>query len=450
MRGDSQRSESDVAKVRADRQFPAGWSTPIVTAMLALTSVMLLFVTVNPWSSTLGLFAGGTDLDIYRDGARRAVANLPLYTEPVMHGLLYTYTPFSTLMFVPFGLLPGGIDKHIWMGFNVALLAAIVGLCWKMLGYRINSRVAAVSALLAIACVFLEPVRTTLHFGQINLVLLALVLWDASRSEGSRLKGIGIGIAAGIKLTPAYFVVYYLALRQWRAAAVATITIIASVAVSWAVLPKDSVQYWTETFFDSTRIAEEAHVANQSLRGTLTRLLGESTPTWLWLLVAGIIVAASMWVVVRLHHHGEVLLAVTLAGFTAAVVSPFTWSHHWVWFVPLVVWMVHRALTTAWWWLGVVALFAITGAWSYQFPGRLVVGFYLFPATWVPWDVIVNLYLWVYLVILVGAALIAIRSTPVRSQSLTLTQAVQSSAVAEAVQSSAVAEAVQSPAVERL
>ena len=192
-----------------------------VLVLWAIASVVLVFTTVRPWMPTIGIFAGGADLDVYRDGARHVMEDLPLYTEPVIHGLLYTYTPFSTLMFIPFGLLPGGIDKYIWMGANVLLLVAIVALCWRMLGYRITPYLVGVSALLAVACTFLEPVRTTLFYGQINLVLMALVLWDVSRGENSKLKGVGVGIAAGIKLTPAYFVLYYLVLRQWRAAAVA-------------------------------------------------------------------------------------------------------------------------------------------------------------------------------------------------------------------------------------
>ncbi len=405
---DPRASDSDVTE-KQGRRFPAGWRTIVVIAVITAAATVLVFTTVDPWTPLVGLFRGGADLDVYRDGARHVMAGLPLYTEPVIHGLLYTYTPFSTLMFIPFGLLPGGIDKYLWMGVNVVLLAVIVALCLRMLGYCLTGRVLAVSALLACSFVFLEPVRTTLFYGQINLVVMALVLWDASRDERSRLKGIGVGIAAGIKLTPTYFVLYYLALRQWRAAAVATVTIAATIGVSWAVLPRDSWQYWTETFFDSTRIADEGHAANQSLRGALTRIIGEPTPGWLWLLLAAIIIAVSLWVVARLHRGGETLLAVTIAGFTASVVSPFSWSHHWVWFVPLAVYLAHRALTNAWWWLGVLALFGVAGSWAYQFPGRLVVGLYLFPPTWIPWDVLVNLYVLAYAAILAGAAAIARR-----------------------------------------
>ncbi len=101
------------------------------------------------------------------------------------------------------------------------------------------------------------------------------MLWDASRGDASRLKGIGVGVAAGIKLTPAYFVLYYLVLRKWRAAVVAVGTGAATVAVSWLILPDDSLQYWTETFFESTRIAEDSHPSNQSIRGVIAHLGGD-------------------------------------------------------------------------------------------------------------------------------------------------------------------------------
>lgn len=395
--------------------MPRRTETLTILALWAVASVVLLFTTVRPWMPKIGLLAGGADLDVYRDGARHVMEDLPLYTEPVIHGLLYTYTPFSTLMFLPFGLLPGGYDKYLWMAANVALLIAIVALCWRMLGYRITPYVVSASALLAASCTFLEPVRTTLFYGQINLVLLALILWDASRGERSRLKGVGVGIAAGIKLTPAYFVLYYLVLRQWRAAAVAVGSIVATIGVSWLVLPNDSRQYWTETFFESTRIAEDTHPSNQSIRGAIAHLTGKPAPVALWLILVICAVAVSMWIVVRLHRRGETLLAVTVAGLSAAAVSPFSWSHHWVWFVPLLVYVVHRTLTDRRWWIAAVVVYAAAGAWPYQWEAdNVVVGLFLFPPWWTLADVLMNVYLLVYLAVLVGAAVIAFRGEPDR------------------------------------
>ncbi|QKT13072.1 glycosyltransferase 87 family protein [Rhodococcus sp. W8901] len=384
-----------------------------VLVLWAIASVVLVFTTVRPWMPTIGIFAGGADLDVYRDGARHVMEDLPLYTEPVIHGLLYTYTPFSTLMFIPFGLLPGGIDKYIWMGANLVLLVAIVALCWRMLGYRITPYLVGVSALLAVACTFLEPVRTTLFYGQINLVLMALVLWDVSRGENSKLKGVGVGIAAGIKLTPAYFVLYYLVLRQWRAAAVAVGTIAATIGASWLVLPNDSWQYWTKTFFESTRIAQDEHPSNQSIRGVIAHLTGKPAPTVLWVVLAAIVVVVSMWIVLRLHRGGEHLLAVTVAGLSAAAVSPFSWSHHWVWFVPLLVYIVHRALTNWWWWLAALVIAVATGAWPYRWDEYVVVvGLFLFPPWWTVADVLMNIYILLYVGVLIGAGIVAARCTP--------------------------------------
>lgn len=382
----------------------------VVLALWAAVSTVLLFTTVRPWMPEIGLFAGGADLDVYRDGARHVMEDLPLYTQPVIHGLLYTYTPFSTLVFLPFGLLPGGHDKYIWMAANLALLVGIVVLCRKILGERISAPVVGTSALLAVACTFLEPVRTTLFYGQINLVLMALVLWDVSRGERSRLRGIGVGIAAGIKLTPAYFVLYFLASRQWRAAVVAVGTFVATVVVSWLVLPSDSKQYWTETFFESTRIAPDTHPSNQSLRGVVAHITDRPAPVVLWLLLAVAVVAVSMWIVVRLQAMGERLLAVTVAGLSAAAVSPFSWSHHWVWFVPLLVYIVHRAVTSPRWWLAALVVYLGAGAWPYRWDEKVVVvGLFLFPPDWAVTEVLMNIYPLLYVGVLVGAGLVAFR-----------------------------------------
>ena len=385
----------------------------IVLAFWATVSVILLLTTVRPWTPDIGIFVGGADLDVYRDGARHIMADLPLYTQPVIHGLLYTYTPFSTLTFVPFGLLPGGADKYIWMAANLALLVGIVVLCRRMLGERVSGRVVATSVLLAAACTFLEPVRTTLFYGQINLVLMALVLWDVSRGEQSRLRGIGVGIAAGIKLTPAYFVLYYLVLRRWRAATVAVATIAATVVVSWLVLPDDSRQYWTETFFESTRIAPDMHPSNQSIRGVVAHLTDRPAPVALWLLLAVAVVAVSMWIVVRLHARGERLLAVTVAGLSAAAVSPFSWSHHWVWFVPLLAYIVHRASANPRWWVAALVVALGAGAWPYRWDENVVVvGLFLFPPQWAVTEILMNIYPVLYVAVLVGAGVIAFRGAP--------------------------------------
>jgi alpha-1,2-mannosyltransferase len=119
-----------------------------------------------------------------------------------------------------------------------------------------------------------EAVHAAVYVGQVNLVLLALILGDLLRDDEHRSKGIGLGIAAGIKLTPLIFVLHLVATRRFRAAGVATATFLATVAAGFLILPRDSVRYWLAgTFADARRIYPNvASTHNQSLRGMLLRL----------------------------------------------------------------------------------------------------------------------------------------------------------------------------------
>jgi alpha-1,2-mannosyltransferase len=394
------------------RQLDFRWSTLAILLVAAAVSGVLLTTLVTLWARDVGLLAGGWDFCIYRDGGRHALNHAPLYAKPAACKFEYIYPPFAALFFAPLVWLPDGADKFIWLAVNIVLLAAIVMLCFRILGYRLTPYLAGVSALLAIVCAFLEPVRSTLFFGQINLLLMLMVLWDASRGERSPFKGIGIGLAAGIKLTPAYFVPYYLLIRQWRAAGVSVGTFVATIGLGWLVLPSDSGHYWGGKFVDSSPLNKSLfHVANQSVRGGIARLTIAVPPPWLWLGVDVCVAALSMWIAVRLYRRGEPLLAITVAGLSASAVSPFTWTHHWVWLVPMIVYFVHRALSNSWWWIGVAALLAVMGSWAHSLPHDPAprIGLYLFAPRMVGWQPLENLYLIVYVVLLIVAGLVASR-----------------------------------------
>ncbi|TQC50861.1 DUF2029 domain-containing protein [Rhodococcus sp. WS4] len=387
------------------RVFPRSPAIGVALAVCATVTVVLVLGTVDPWTPKIGLFAGGADLHVYRDGGWRVLHGMPLYSGPVVLGLLYTYTPFSALAFVPLERIPGAYVDGLWMAFNLGVLAGCILLCWRILGYRITPYLVLVTLLTTVTCTFVEPVRTTLFYGQINLVLMLWVLWDFSRPERSMLRGVGIGLGAGIKLTPAYFVIPLLALRQWRAAAVAASVFAGTVALAWVVVPSDSRRYWTSTFFDSTRIADDAHPSNQSLRGVLARLTDGQAPLWLWLVLAGAVTIVSLVVSARLYDKGERLLSVVLGGLTAAVVSPYSWSHHWVWLAPLLVYFMHRAVSESGrWWFACAALFATTAAWPYWWsPDFAVVGLFLFPPSWPVAFLLQNIYVLVYVPVLASA-----------------------------------------------
>lgn len=384
-----------------DRSDPI-WNgrTLIVLAVWAALSITLVFATVDPWLDQVGILAGGFDVHVYRDGAWKIVHGHPLYTEPTHRGLSYTYTPFSTLMFLPIVAVPWGAVTNCWLVLNVCVLYGCVLLCWRILGYRFTARLAGVSALVAGAAVFLEPIRTTLYYGQINLILMALILWDFSRADRSRLRGFGVGVAAGIKLVPLFFVLQFAVLRQWRSALVAVATFLSTIVVAGLVLRSDSRQYWTSTFFQSDRIAPDTQPANQSIRGAIAHFSGHQVPQWLWLLIAAPVAILGLLVAAELERRGERLLSVAYTGLTSCAVSPFSWNHHWVWLLPLFVYLIHRARTSPRWWGAAGLLYIATGAWAYHWnPHWVVVGWFLFPPSWPISPILLNCYLLVYVII---------------------------------------------------
>jgi alpha-1,2-mannosyltransferase len=304
------------------------------------------------------------DLQVYRAGGEHVLAGAPLYEGGVLLDLPFVYPPFAAVLFAPLALLPLGLLKALWTGAGIALLAYVVHRCAPRAGLP-------VAVLLAVVATALDPVRTTLYLGQINIVLLALVAGDLLGRPGSRFRGVGIGLAAAVKLTPLLFLGYLLATRRWRAAATALATFVAAAALGFAFAPADSVAFWFEgTFLAADRISDVAGPSNHSLNGLLGRLGAAGLP---WLASVAGLGAVTIVLAVRAHRAGEEVLALTLCGLASAALAPFAWSHHYVWVVPLAVLLGARAVAgDRWAAAGLAGVLAVTAAVVTALPGPVV------------------------------------------------------------------------------
>jgi len=283
------------------------------------------------------------DLMVYRFAAERLLAGLDLYSTGLTgnhHELLFIYPPFAAICAAPLALLNDADVRWLWLlGAVVALIYAI-GRMLRSMGLPTGPGLYSLAALLAGVIAWLEPIRLTAELGQINLVLLVLVVADLLAAKRSRWSGVGIGLAAGIKLTPALFIVYLLVTRRIRAAAVATATFGATVGLGFAFAPADSVTFWLRGRFDDVNRISHDPLANTSVRGLFLRM--HWSPT-LATVVAVALAAGAIVVAAIAYRHGHAVLAIALVGMASAAASPFSWSHHWVWFAPLVVHLGHRA-----------------------------------------------------------------------------------------------------------
>ncbi len=182
----------------------------------------------------------------------------------------------------------------------------------------------------AAVAVWLEPVQTTLGYGQVNLFLALAVLYDLSLPDKSRWKGVGIGLAAGFKLTPAIFGIYYLATGRYRAAATSGVAFAVSIALGFAVMPGGSALYWGGLFADTARIGQLQDAANESLAGALARTLHTSAVVSAWVPVAAIVGLVGLLLAGRGQRRGNEAAGYSLCAITGLLVSPVSWTHHWV------------------------------------------------------------------------------------------------------------------------
>lgn len=272
------------------------------------------------------------DFFIYRLGGQVLGDGRVLYTER-QAGLFFTNTPFAALCFKPLSWVPLIPARTLWELVSVLALA-LAGREMLILN-RIpvtGPRLAAVVA----GGLMLEPVWHTLFLGQINLILLALVLFDLRRIGSGHGGGIGVGVAAAIKLTPGVFIVLLLLAGRVRAAATAAATFCACALLGHLADPQASWFYWREVFYDTTRVGVP-YISNQSPFGALVRLLGgrEHVGSW-YLLIPVLLLGLGLVVAVRYTRRGDWASAVAVGGLTSLVVSPVSWSHHWVWALPAV------------------------------------------------------------------------------------------------------------------
>jgi len=288
-------------------------------------------------------FHGGKfplDLAVYREAGRVVLHGgdpyAPDFGRHLRIPLPFTYPPFAALGSVVLGVLPEPVAVVAWTALSLSLLVAMV---WLVLGQSLRHPV--LLGLAAGALAWTVPLNETISFGQVNLVLAMACLLDCTWT--GRHRGVLVGVATAIKLTPGLFIAYFALTRQWAAAARAAVTAAVCELLAAAILPGPSRRYWFHLVFSPSRTGDPGYYTNQSIFGTLARL---HLAQWLWVPLALGVGALGMWRAARAHREGQEIAAVALVGLTGVLVSPISWQHHAVWIV-LVVGVLAAWATTA-------------------------------------------------------------------------------------------------------
>jgi alpha-1,2-mannosyltransferase len=271
------------------------------------------------------------DLAVYRAGVVVWWHGGDLYGPLPGTSLPFIYPPFSVVLLVPFTLSPYSAGV-----LTIAALVLVIVLVLRSLEVRPNA--VLVGAVLVGALV-LEPVRETLYFGQINVLLMALVTTDCLVRDPKWPRGLLVGVAAAIKLTPLVFVLFFLLRGDRRAAITVGLSFLGATAVGFLLSWQNSLRFWTEQVVFGTQSRGMSNPINQSLKVMLVRLGSDQGLPWLLLAV---VVLAMTAVGIRRAQHPTWALGLNALG--GLLISPVSYSHHWVWAVPVLL----TAAVTAW------------------------------------------------------------------------------------------------------
>ncbi|RIV41203.1 glycosyltransferase 87 family protein [Micromonospora radicis] len=291
-----------------------------------------------------------SDLHIYHGALVDLRAGRPLYEYAAANGGPFTYPPFAALVLWPITAVPLGVAEAIWLAATCLAVIAVAVPIGRTLATTGAGRqadpataagrrpdpgtaagrplaVAAVAAVLMLSA----PVQSNLRFGQVSIFIVLMALLDAV-GRPSRTRGVLVGVAAAIKLTPLLFVAYFLVCGRYRDAARALAAFVGCATLALVVLPRESLTYWAGTVAQTSRIGNLASLGNQSVHGMLLRLgLDPAYLPVVWAVLVAGICAVALLRARQLAARGLPGHAAVLVGCATVAASPVSWTHHQVW-----------------------------------------------------------------------------------------------------------------------
>lgn len=317
----------------------------------------------------------------------------------------FTYPPFGAWALSPLTWFDYETAARLMIMAIALQTAVIVALIGRSLGLSWGSAfaIAPWAAILVQQC--LEPFTQSVGFAQVNTAMMALVMIDVAAPDSWKGRGVASGLAAAIKLTPAIAVLIFLLRRQWRSAITMVATSLAVTLLSWVISPGESTRFFFDAMWDPQRAGDAYYTSNQNLKGFVARALPENAWSIAWAIAVALALVAAVWLCLCIQAAATSVVtphviyddaapgplnaaapatgatvyaasaalaapagdAVELAAsdavaapvlpenlatlLTAAVimtlgllVSPITWSHHWVWGLASVVTLIVVAL----------------------------------------------------------------------------------------------------------
>ncbi len=332
-----------------------GWAWPALSAAVAVTGATILAVVHQQ-----------IDLSTYLLGGLHAPAN-DLFTVTLpKDGLGFTYPPFSALLFAPFAHFPLRVCEVAFSLCNLAAVFALIVVSLRAVCRALDRRtILWWSLALLLPVVMFDPVRQTFLLGQVNIILALMVVADMTLDLPLP-RGILVGLAAAIKVTPAILIPYLFLTRQGRAGVRATATFCAAALLATAVNASTSWAYWTHYIRDPQRAGMLSWIGNQGMLGALERMLGHTVTTPATFVLVLSVACVGLGVAAAAYRRSSAVLGLLVVEATESLANPVSWSHHFIWVILLVAWLAlaeDRPRYGEWYALAVALLFWAAPSW---------------------------------------------------------------------------------------
>src|SRR6516225_6029536 len=305
-----------------------GWLWPAVSGAVALIGV-----------TVLALVHQQVDLSTYLLGGAHAAGDDLFGVTLAKDGLGFTYPPFSALLFSPFAHVPVRVAEVVFSWANLAAVFALVAACLRAVCDQLDRRTIMWWALvLLVPVVMFDPVRQTFLLGQVNIFLALIVVADMTLDLPIP-RGILVGLAAAIKLTPLILIPYLFLTRQGRAGVRAIASFAVAAMLALAVNASTSWAYWTHYIRDPQRAGMLSWIGNQGVLGAFERMVGRTVTTPTTFVIVLSVAAVGLVVAAGAYRRSSPVLGFLVVEATESLASPVSWSHHFIWVVLLVAWL---------------------------------------------------------------------------------------------------------------
>lgn len=303
------------------------------------------------------------DMIIYREGVKAFMEGREVYSEPMFAGdiaLPFIYPPFGALVMVPltmFEWMSHDMAGNIMIVISNALVLACLYLVLRaILPKQSPWLVPATAAVWGLAMI-IEPIRLNNGFAQINVVIMALVVLDLVPRKRWLPQGWLIGVAAAIKLTPLAMLWFFLLRKDFKAIFTAAASALIATAIAAAVRWDATVEFFSVTLLGmgttSNFGVNSAYQSNSSVKGAIMRLFTSQealdnnglASNALWLLAAFTVIGVGGLLMVKLMRRGMDVDAWLVGALVMLLISPVSWSHHWVWLTLILPVFTYRAWT---------------------------------------------------------------------------------------------------------